>query len=641
VQFRSDIQGLRAVAIVLVIGFHSGIPGMNGGFLGVDVFFAISGYLITSLLISEFKRTGTISVINFYSRRARRLLPASILMTLLTIGATFFIYSPGEIILFAKTAFYSTLFASNIWFISQASDYFAANVTSNPLLHTWSLAVEEQFYFCWPFLILVCLSIHPKWKFLTAAVLTVTLASVLACMVWPNATALFYSSPTRAWEFGIGALASLMPENCERWIRKSCPVLAWVGLTALLSPVFSFGGVPSFQVGTSAIAVIGTVLVLISERVSSKWGVSILFNNPAVQGIGAISYSWYLWHWPFLVFLLANYPEVPLFGRLCGAIAALIFATGTYFTVESPVRTLPSLKRRPIMSMSISLGLILGAAVIIIGLERIATKANKAPALVAITEAMLHDNGVSSDCIFPAAHVNTCIYGRSNASTTIVLFGDSHAWHWFGPINDIAVRNGWRLLTFMKASCPTAQIATDLDCMEWRKAALDEILKIHPSVLITSNSAAYGLAQPKVWETALRQTLSMLNSDNIPTLLILDNPQLSYDDIPHCLMRAIYQRKPTKSSCGEPRDTIATLSLGPFEKAAAEGLPFVRTLDLTDVFCDEFYCPATKNGIVVYMDGNHVAHDFAKSLGFLLEPHLVSLVESAVAVRPHQRGVEQ
>ena len=235
--FRPDIEGLRGLAVLLVVLFHSRVPGFNGGFVGVDIFFALSGYLITGLIVAEVEQTGTFSFRNFYARRVRRLLPASGLAVVGILLFGFVIYSPLEMASYAKWAIYTSLYISNYMFMRDAANYFAADVETNPFLHTWSLAIEEQFYLFWPALIVLSLSWLKSRRRLAVVLCVICIASFIFC-VWLTRVRqpwAFFSLPSRVWEFSLGGMACLLgkPQLAQRssmlkWLawgrisRRSC-----------------------------------------------------------------------------------------------------------------------------------------------------------------------------------------------------------------------------------------------------------------------------------------------------------------------------------------------------------------------------------------------------------------------------------
>src|SRR5271166_5548935 len=241
--FRPDIEGLRGIAVLLVSLFHCDVPGFSGGFVGVDVFFVLSGYLITGLLVAEVKKTSRLSLLHFYARRVRRLLPASALTLVVTLLMAAVILAPQELLFTGRAARATALYVSNIFFSLNSAGYFAPDVKSNPLLHTWSLAVEEQFYLFWPLLIILGLQVWRSRKALLALLSGLTLISLGVC-VWSTArggTFAFYELPARAWEFGIGGLAVLLPRGTLKLSSGWWSALGWLGILAILGSAHFIG----------------------------------------------------------------------------------------------------------------------------------------------------------------------------------------------------------------------------------------------------------------------------------------------------------------------------------------------------------------------------------------------------------------
>jgi peptidoglycan/LPS O-acetylase OafA/YrhL len=286
--------------VALVVAYHALTRRFHGGFIGVDVFFVISGYLITGLLLREIEETGRLSLSGFYARRARRLLPASALMLLVTILACCLFLSPLQQYRMGATGSYTALYISNFWFLHQAADYFAPAITNNPLLHTWSLAVEEQFYLVWPAVVLLGLRGFRTRRGLLAIMIFIAAAS-LALSVWWNGIVepwSFFSPFARAWEFAIGGIALLLAPHALR-VPSALRVLAsWLGLAAILGA----GALLQDRIGWrgwhSLIPVLGTVAILLWRM--PRIGAAKFLELPVMQWTGRVSYSWYLWHWPML-----------------------------------------------------------------------------------------------------------------------------------------------------------------------------------------------------------------------------------------------------------------------------------------------------------------------------------------------------
>ena len=354
--FRPDIEGLRGIAILIVVLFHCGIPGFSGGFVGVDVFFVLSGYLITGLLVAEIQKTSELSLLQFYARRVRRLLPASALTLVVTLLIGAIIMAPSELDLAGHAARAAALYISNIFFDKNAGDYFAPDVKSNPLLHTWSLAVEEQFYLFWPLLILLGLRVWRSMKALVTVLSGLTIIS-LGTGVWFTAnggTFAFYELPARAWEFGIGGLAVLLPRGTLKIPFGWWVAFGWLGILAILGSAHFILGDTSFPGWIALIPVMGTVAALIAGTEHPRRGVGVVLYSEPLQMLGQLSYSWYLWHWPFLVFAAALLPHISIAGKTAAAAASLAVAGISHHFVENPIRFHPSLLKRPALSLCLA-----------------------------------------------------------------------------------------------------------------------------------------------------------------------------------------------------------------------------------------------------------------------------------------------
>ena len=294
--FRPDIEGLRGLAVLLVVLFHSRVPGFDGGFVGVDIFFALSGYLITGLIVAEVEQTGTFSFRNFYARRVRRLLPASGLAVVGILLFGFFIYSPLEMASYAKWAIYTSLYISNYMFMRDAANYFAADVETNPFLHTWSLAIEEQFYLFWPALIVLSLSWLKSRRRLAVVLYVICIASFIFC-VWLTRVRqpwAFFSLPSRVWEFSLGGMACLLgnPQLAQR--SSMLKWLAWGGLVAVLVAGSLYSPLTKFPGYTAALPVVGTIAILILGASGIPSSLGKLLSTRVLQYLGRLSYSWYL-----------------------------------------------------------------------------------------------------------------------------------------------------------------------------------------------------------------------------------------------------------------------------------------------------------------------------------------------------------
>ena len=363
-RYRKEVDGLRALAVIPVILFHAGITGFSGGFVGVDIFFVISGYLITSIIIGELE-TGKFTIAGFYERRARRILPALFFVMLATLPFAWWLLLPHELAGFGRSILAVTVFASNILFW-QESDYFATDSELIPLLHTWSLAVEEQYYVIFPVLLMLC------WKFglrrVTVIIASIAVVSLgLAEWGWRHdASANFYLLPSRAWELMAGAGCALYLGHNARLGGAAAQWLSLTGLGLLILSIFWLDDSIPFPSLYAILPVLGTALIILFAH-SGTWTGKLL-SLPVFVGIGLISYSAYLWHQPMFAFARLYYAEEPALLIMLGlAVLAFVLAAISWRFVERPFRKRTNFSRTQIFLMALagSLAFMLIAAIFV------------------------------------------------------------------------------------------------------------------------------------------------------------------------------------------------------------------------------------------------------------------------------------
>jgi peptidoglycan/LPS O-acetylase OafA/YrhL len=361
--FRRDIEGLRALAVGFVILFHAKFLGLTGGFIGVDVFFVVSGFLITSLLINEHSSVGEISLKNFYARRARRLLPASALVIALTALASRIWLEPLRLKDIGADAVASGGFFANILFGVRSTDYLQAGQPPSPFQHFWSLSVEEQFYIVWPALLMLLL-----WKSRdrhTRAIVAVSILSVtsLALCIWQTTQSqpwAFFGLHTRAWELGIGALVALGWKYVEQLPTNFRAVIGWLGLFAIVISGLTITEKMAFPGKLALLPVVATALVLMAGQ-HAHWGPQRILSLQPLQWIGARSYSIYLWHWPVLIIAESHAARaLTVTERLIAIAASVLAASLSHHFLENPVRHSVSLQAKP------RLALMVGGALIVL-----------------------------------------------------------------------------------------------------------------------------------------------------------------------------------------------------------------------------------------------------------------------------------
>jgi len=660
-QFLPEIQVLRAVAVMLVVVYHFWPGTLTGGYVGVDVFFVISGYLITSHLFREADRTGTVKLWAFYARRARRLLPASIFVLLFVSVGTFLLL-PAD--LWTSTAHEVTasgFYVQNLWLASKAVTYSASNDVATPVTHYWSLSAEEQFYLVWPGLIIISCLVARRWlRGHTTTTVGFTLllvtAGSFACSVWATQThraAAYFITPTRAWEFGAGALVVLL-------MRKWAPPLAfarllrWLGLAGLLASAWFFSSATPFPGYAAALPVIATAAIIVAGDTGRADPSDLVFRLRPVQWLGDASYSVYLWHWPLLVFapyvLRHNLrtPELLALLLICLAISGL-----SKRFVEDATRFWPRLTTTPRATLTAAgvgmlvVALVSGTQVYAAGAQERRTAAllvdvagrpcfgapameNRAKCpdaltalpLVAVTKAdapWAPQSGCRGTGSNPA--FITCYWGTGKPSRVVALIGDSHAEHWRATLHRIAKAKNWQIVEMFAGGCPATYARSviferrsrDGDaCRKWTTKATAKLKALAPDDIITTAYVQQNVftpagSGPGGFEQVWRDWLGFSR-----VTVLRDIPTTAGHSGPQCL--AINAGKPL--ACANPRSKV--LIDDDMMRAARSMRSEVNLVDLSDYFCDARRCYAVIGGASVYYDYDHMTNQFSATLAAAL-----------------------
>ena len=454
--YRADIDGLRALAILSVVLYHAGVPGVTGGFTGVDIFFVISGYLIGGHIYAEL-RAGCFSYLSFYRRRAKRILPAYFAVLAFILLAALVLLSPMEAAQTARSAFAATLSASNILFWATAN-YFAPKTELNPVLMTWSLGVEEQFYAVIPLLMVLLARIRRNWL-LPAVLATCALSFLFAWSLLPRYPMMvFYTLPARAWELGAGvalAAAELNRKSRSLPIRLA-QLLSQAGLAMMLVPVFLLTAVTPFPGPGALPSVLGAAMVI---AVPASWINRRLLSLPPLVFIGKVSYSWYLWHWPLLALVRIIYEGTPpRAASLLTVAAALAVAVLSYYLIEQPFRrsTRPPI---PLLLRCATVSLVLLAAYAAIWLTHGLPRRFPALARMESAEQALNADPCLAGETDQPNLTPTC-YDVSAARPSVALWGDSHAAALAPALRSAANAQGYGFVELDKNSCTPLTGAT-------------------------------------------------------------------------------------------------------------------------------------------------------------------------------------
>ncbi|MBZ9775453.1 acyltransferase family protein [Mesorhizobium sp. CO1-1-8] len=648
--FRPDIQGLRALAVGGVVAYHFGFTALPGGFAGVDIFFVISGWLITTHLMQEIGETSRLDLWRFYARRARRLLPAALFVIMVTLAAGYFILAPQEQALYSRGAMFASAYAINLWLLRWSFDYFAADATSNPFIHFWSLSVEEQFYLAWPALLLLAAWLRPGRRTAAAVIGVVGLASFAACL-WLTSAApawAFYFSPLRAWEFAAGGLATLVPMALLQhriWLR---PALGWLGLALIATAYLLLSEDLPFPGWYALLPVAGTVLVLLSgvgEKQTNgrthrhALGPATALSMPPLQWIGTLSYSLYLWHWPVIVYAGMLAPDLSVPQRLGCGVLVLALSVLTYHLIENPARrgawlTVGARALAPALALT-------GAGVAVAYANAHLATRNIGPEQRGIEQAAEKPSiarAVDKGCLadFQTVTPKPCTFGPTDATRTIVLFGDSHADHWSTPLIEAAQRNDTKVVTYLKSSCRASRLSTFntvlkrdyTECDAWREQAISEIIRRKPRLVVISEfsignltrdlPAAERTAEVARWQAGLRSTLQAFSRAGVETAVIRDTPiNASFAD--SCVARTLWWREAPSPHCDTPRAEAANDSTAAAERAVVTSVPDTRYIDLTNQFCGPTACHVVISGKLAFRDRHHLATAFAETLEGPLE----------------------
>ena len=656
--FRPDIEGLRAVAIAAVLLSHAGVGLAEGGFAGVDVFFVISGFLITGVLVRELDATGTISLARFFAGRVKRLMPQVLAVIAAVVVASSLLLAPVRADAVASDVMAAGVYAMN-WRLSEgAVDYFAAGEADRPLDHFWSLAVEEQFYVAWPPLLLALAWLWrrraPGRHGPLAAVLTAIAAASFAHAVHRTGAApeqAYFSAATRAWELALGGLLAVALLG-RRLGPRAAAAAAWAGAAAIAAATVVLDAGTAMPGAPALLPVLGAAALLAAgTSAAPSLPTRVLCTRPA-RFVGRISYAWYVWHWPLLVFAAARLGPLSAVEGLAVTAASLVPALVTFRCIEEPLRRSKAHLRRP---RAILVAAIAGPAVAVA--SGVALSASLAsPAALSASEAegagqlgrtgriqqsasalrpppvdAAKDRGrpYEDGCLVPepAKTSPPCVYGARRARTTVVLFGDSHAMQLFPALEHVALRRRWRLVNLTKAGCPppAVSVVSPLsrrrypECDAWREHALRRIEREErPALVLATGSAHHQVldgarrlgtgagvrALADGWGPVLRRLRAAAGS----VVVTVDPPRVTFD-VPDC----VSEHPRALSRCAFDRGPAVARAQA--VAGAARAVPGVRVLDPADLLCLADVCPSVIGDVLVYRNSGHLTASFAATLG--------------------------
>lgn len=665
-RFLPEIQALRMWAVGLVVLFHLSPTGFfSGGYVGVDAFFVISGFLITAHLLREVEETGRVRLGAFYARRARRLLPASLLVLVVSVPLMLWLLPVGVWAQSAHEVMASAFYVQNLWLAGKSVTYSGADDVASPVQHYWSLSVEEQFYLVWPALILIALWAARRIRrarvesvilaFLSAVGVTSLVISLVLTPAHPSFS--YFITPTRAWEFAAGGL---IPFVFQRWSPGfgASMLLRYGGLCLLIGSAVEFSQATPFPGWAALLPVTATAAVIIAGDANGRDPLAILFTNGVTQWLGNISYSIYLWHWPLIA--LAPYvihDDLGFLSKLVIVVLALVLGQLSKRYVEDATRCWPRIRAstgRTLLSALVGMIVVTALSLLMTGLapareravEQLREQSAKSAcfgatavgkegcgnpytksALFQVTEQEAPWGSVAGCSSFNKGLI--CDFSNGHPSTSIAVVGDSHAGQYRRDFVDLARAKHWKVYVWSTNACvPTYALSPVYKnrprdpafCVTQTKLISGYLAKVKPTFVVTTGFTAASQYESSAAAIAGFDAVWRDWQKHSKVIVIRDQPVTEGVNMPQCLaQRAGYGR-----ACTTP--TSAALVWNPMVQAAEASDGRVPVIDFTHVFCDEKLCYSVIGGVPVYYDLDHLSRTFAGTLSSRLDEQLTALL---------------
>jgi peptidoglycan/LPS O-acetylase OafA/YrhL len=651
---RDDLQGLRAVAVLLVVLDHAGLRFLKGGYVGVDVFFVLSGFLITGLLLTQAARDGRVRLLDFYVRRARRILPAAVLTLVVTDIVAHQLLNFVRAREAVTDSVWAAFFAANVHFAHVGSDYFAQGQPPSPVQHFWTLAVEEQFYLVWP----VVLSLVLLAAVLRRRLLLIVLVAGAASLAWSihatvaTPTSAYFSTAARAWELALGAALAIAAPR----LRRVPAVAGWLGLACIVAAAVAFSGSTAFPGYAALLPTVGAALV-IAAGIGRQRGVGRVLSLAPIRYVGDRSYAFYLWHWPVLV-IAAEYAGHDLstavrLGLLAGAFLLSILS---YALVENPIRHMRWRPQTGALLWPASAAVILAVALPILGsLHGTATRIANASAAVrpaalvtshtaarsswkplpAVAAAVAAANRsaalpwpltppvgnlIGDIYTFPKGCAarqgqtssNVCRLGETSAAKTLVVIGDSHAQMWMPTVLRLAKRDSWVVVPLVKIGCvPSSWTHKDWPCGVWYRWATHRARAVHPQVSLVIGSWAASHTPP----AALKGVSALIRDAKRfsgTTIVVGDSPHQHRNPV-DCLLAS----GATMRTCASKATLVELQTDTSIARVAAKQK--VGFMNVTGWFCGRassvaVLCPLVVNRTISWIDQGHISETYGLEL---------------------------
>lgn len=681
--YRPDIEGMRAIAILLVLLYHAGLPFLPGGFIGVDVFFVISGFLITGLLIRELETYGKVSLTRFYARRAKRLLPATGVVLIATAALTWWSHSLVEWRTFGFDIVGSALYVVNWLLAGRAVDYLAEDVGVSPVQHFWSLAVEEQFYIVWP-LLLVAVGwwvARRSGARLRPVMLVGILFVIVPSFLWSvyltgaNPERAFFVTTTRLWELGIGAFVAIGSVVWTKVPRTVSVPLGWAGLAAVVLGGFVITSGMAWPGYAALLPTLGSAAVIVAGYTAGPAGPAAVLARWPMVWVGGLSYSLYLWHWPLLVSAEARWDGLSVLAGLGVAAFSVIPAYLSYRFVENPIRFSSKLSASNPLSLSVganfsAIGVVAGLVLVLAVPASTGTAAQSGeakgaavlteegagsgsgPGTVAsledvdgftppVTEAIEdfapapEEDGCQVDQV--SSEPIKCEYGDPDGDTEIVVVGDSKTLQWQTVLDDIAKEEGWKMTSYTKSACTfstgmqKAKGKPYTSCADWNEKVMDLTIEQKPDLVLTQSRINEALEDRSDLDSLSTDAMSEsvteawqeLADEDIPVVGMLDNPSPGMS-----VYECVGENMDDLAECTFDKKEGIESSSAPQFQAAAKEVEGTRLVDVRDAVCPAEECVPVIGGVLVYRQTSHITETYALTAAPALEKELVPAVDA-------------
>ncbi len=646
-KFRPEIEGLRAVAALLVAVFHIWVGRVSGG---VDVFFVVSGFLITSGLLAQIQRTGTVAFARFWARLIKRLVPAAFLVLFVVAVASMFFMPLSRWRASIEEVIAAALYFENWVLAHKALDYLERDASASPVQHYWALSLQGQFYLVWPLLLAGAAWVARKSGFATRNATTAMLAAVfvLSLVFSVYLTAVdqpfaYFNTFARAWEFAMGGLLAVyLPRLALPAAARF--ILGWTGLLAIISCGALLDVTHTFPGYAALWPTLGGAMVMVAGTSGSRFGADRLLGSAPMVYLGGISYGIYLWHFPLLVYFQTVAEPEPLrwwqgVTVLAGSVA---LAALTARVLEGPARRSAIGATAPLRAFAFGVACAVPALVATAAWTYLYKVENaRSPRSVAMQSSQhpgarwkpISEPGTWREAIFPSPlrvdadedslrkhckrrrgeeYPHECSVGELQRPVLrVAVLGGSHSAHWTPALEEIARRDRWQLTSYTRGSCPFyigEQVPPGEfdECERWNQDVLAEVLRLKPDVVFTTSTRMEDGIEyvPKGYVLGWERLIDA----GITVVAIRDNPSYLFD-VSACLE----VHDTDTSHCTKTRDELGLAERDPALELAAR-YPSVRFIDLTNEFCDERYCYPVIGNVLVYRHLNHLTATFARTL---------------------------